>query len=56
LLIAPGLKVRLNRRMSVFGDVEVPIAQYIRSADPASGDARQLVAPVTFRLQINFMI
>lgn len=56
LLIAPGLKVRLNRRMSVFGDVEVPIAQYVRSADPASGDAGQLVAPVTFRLQINFMI
>lgn len=56
LLIAPGIKVHLGRKLSVYGDVEFPVAQYVRYADPASGVSGQLTAPVQFRLQLNYAI
>lgn len=56
LLVAPGVKVHLGRKLSVYGDVQVPIAQHVHSGDPAEGDAGQLVAPATFRLQVNYAI
>ena len=54
LLLAPGLKLRLSHRLSVYGDVEFPLAQYANSDDPSSGVAGQLTAPVSFRLQLNY--
>ncbi|MBU6207801.1 MAG: hypothetical protein KGQ42_08950 [Alphaproteobacteria bacterium] len=57
-LIAPGLRVQMTRRLSIYGDIEFPIAQYVNAAaSPAAnplGTAGQLVAPVQFKLQINY--
>ncbi len=56
LLIAPGVRVRLTRKLSVYGDVEVPIAQYVNAANSVAleGTAGQLVAPVQFNFQVNY--
>ena len=60
LLIAPGVRVALTRRLTVYGDVELPIAQYVNAAsaaDIAAGNADsrgQLVAPVQFKLQVSY--
>jgi len=60
LLIAPGLRVQVTRQLSLYGDVEVPIAQYVNAAsaaDLASGladSSGQLVAPVQFRFQVSY--
>ena len=60
LLIAPGLRVQVTRRLALYGDVEVPLAQDVNAAsadDIASGraDSRgQLVAPVQFKLQVSY--
>ena len=56
LLIAPGLKVKLGRKLSVFGDVEVPVAQYSNAGDPTLGDAGQLTSKVQLRLQVNYAL
>lgn len=56
LLLAPGVKVHLGRKLSIYGDVEFPVAQYVRYDDPASGVSGQLTAPVQFRLQLNYAI
>lgn len=54
LLLAPGVKLRLGRKLNLYADVELPLAQYVRSADSASGTAGQLTAPVQFKLQVNY--
>ncbi len=56
LFVAPGLRVQITRRLSVFGDVELPIAEYVNAARPADNtDSRgQLAAPVLFKLQVNY--
>jgi hypothetical protein len=57
LLIAPGLRVQITRKLSVYGDVAFPIAQYVNAAGSiAAGDgsAGQLVAPALFKLQVNY--
>jgi len=56
LLIAPGLKVKFGRKLSVFGDVSVPVAQYVNAGDPTQGDAGQLASKVQFRLQVNYAL
>jgi hypothetical protein len=56
LMIAPGVKLQLTRKLSVYGDVEVPVAQYINAAGSVAGEGKsgQLVAPVVFKLQVNY--
>ena len=56
LLIAPGARVQLSRKLSVYADVELPIAQYTNAASSVAieGTAGQLVAPALFKMQINY--
>jgi hypothetical protein len=56
LLIAPGVKLQLSRKLSVYGDVELPIAQYVNSARSVAreGTSGQLVAPALFKVQVNY--
>lgn len=56
LLIAPGVKFQLTRKLSIYGDVEIPLAQYVNAASSAAieGTAGQLVAPVLVNLQVNY--
>lgn len=56
LLIAPGVKFQLSRKLSVYGDLEVPLAQYVNSARSVAseGTAGQLVAPLQVNLQVNY--
>lgn len=56
LLLAPGLRVQISRKLSVYGDVEFPIAQYVNAASSVAieGTSGQLVAPVAFKLQVNY--
>ncbi len=56
VLLAPGLRVQITRKLSVYGDVEFPIAQYVNAASsPAvEGTSGQLAAPVLFKLQVNY--
>jgi len=58
VLLAPGVRVQITRKLSVYGDVEFPIAQYVNAASSAAieGTAGQLVAPVLFKLQLNYGI
>ena len=58
VLLAPGVRVQLTRKLSIYGDVEFPVAQYVNAASsPAiEGTAGQLVAPVLFKLQVNYGI
>lgn len=56
LLIAPGVKLQLTRKLSVYGDVEVPIAQYVNAASSVAivGRSGQLVAPMQLNVQVNY--
>jgi len=56
LLLAPGLRVQITRKLSVYGDVEFPIAQYVNAAGSVAieGTSGQLVAPVQFKVQVNY--
>jgi hypothetical protein len=56
LLVAPGLRVQITRKLSVYGDVEFPVAQYVNAARPADNadSMGQLVAPVMVKLQVNY--
>jgi hypothetical protein len=56
VLLAPGVRVQITRKLSVYGDVEFPIAQYVNAASSVAleGTAGQLVAPVLFKLQVNY--
>ena len=56
LLIAPGARVQLSRKLSVYADVELPIAQYTNAASSVAieGTAGQLVAPALFKMQVNY--
>ena len=56
LLVAPGLRVQLTRKLSLYADVELPVAQYVNSAaTPAvTGTAGQLAAKALFKLQLNY--
>jgi hypothetical protein len=56
LLLAPGLRVQVTRKLSVYGDVEFPLAQYVNSASSVDieGKSGQLVAPVQFKLQLDY--
>ena len=56
LLIAPGLRVQLSRKLSVYADVAIPLAQYVNAARPADNadSMGQLVAPALFKLQVNY--
>lgn len=56
LLIAPGLRVQITRKLAIYGDIEFPVAQYVNSARPADNadSMGQLVAPALFKLQVNY--
>ncbi len=56
LLLAPGLRVQVTRKLAVYGDVEFPIAQYVNAASSVAleGTSGQLVAPVQFKLQLDY--
>jgi hypothetical protein len=56
LLIAPGLKLQLTRKLSIYGDVEVPVAEHVNSARSVDieGTAGQLVAPLMLNFQVNY--
>ena len=56
LLVAPGLRVQLTRKLSLYADVELPVAQYVNSASPAdqADSMGQLVAPALFKMQVNY--
>jgi predicted porin len=53
LFIATGARYWLNPRLSLYGDVELPLYQYSYAA-VAGGDSRgQLVAPLAMKMQLN---
>lgn len=56
LLLAPGLRVQVTRRLSIYGDVEFPVAQYVKTAASIEdeGTLGQLVAPALFKLQVSY--
>ncbi len=56
LLIAPGIKFQLSRKLSVYGDVALPLAQYANAASSLAieGKSGQLVAPALFKMQVNY--
>ena len=56
LLIAPGVRVQLTRKLSLYGDVAFPVAQYVNAARPSDNadSMGQLAAPVLFKLQVNY--
>lgn len=56
LLLAPGLRVQVSRKVSVYGDVAFPVAQYVNAAaSPAiEGTSGQLSAKTLFKLQVNY--
>ena len=56
LLIAPGVKLRLSRKVDVYADVEVPLYQHVNSAPSVAieGKSGQLVAPLLLKVQINY--
>jgi len=56
LLLAPGLRVQVTRKLSIYGDVEFPVAQYVNTAASIAdeGTLGQLVAPVAFKLQVSY--
>ncbi len=56
LLIAPGVRFQLTRKLSLYGDVQVPVAQYVNAANSVAieGTAGQLVAPVQVNVQVNY--
>jgi len=56
LLLAPGLRVQITRKLSVYGDVAFPIAQYTNAASSVAieGTSGQLAAHALFKLQVNY--
>ncbi len=56
VLLAPGLRVQITRKLSIYGDVEFPVAQYVNAARPSDNadSMGQLAAPVLFKLQVNY--
>lgn len=56
LLLAPGLRVQINKHLSIYGDVEFPVAQYVRTAGSIQdeGTLGQLTAPALFKLQVSY--
>lgn len=56
LLVAPGLRLQLSRKLSVYGDVEWAVAQNVNAASPADNadSMGQLVAPALFKIQLNY--
>jgi hypothetical protein len=54
LLIAPGVQLKASRKVSVYTDVEFPVAQHVRSAPVSSGVAGQLTASALFKVQVNY--
>ena len=56
LLIAPGVKFQLSRKLSIYGDVEVPVAQYFNAARSVAieGTSGQLAASTMLNLQVNY--
>lgn len=60
LMVAPGVKFQLTRKLSIYGDVAIPVAQYVNAAGSSGassldGDrSGQLVSPVMLNVQINY--
>jgi len=56
LLLAPGLRVQITRKLSIYGDVAFPIAQYTNAASSVAieGTSGQLAAHALFKLQVNY--
>lgn len=57
VLIAPGLRVQITRKLSVYGDIAFPIAQYVNASGTVAaggGTAGQLVPPALFNPQVNY--
>ncbi|WP_353226547.1 hypothetical protein [Novosphingobium sp.] len=56
LLLAPGLRVQVTRKLSVYAELAIPIAQYVnaaRASDNADSSG-QLVAPRLLSVQVNY--
>jgi len=53
LLVAPGINARIGKTR-VFADAEFPVAQYVKTDVPASGNVGQLVAPVILKFQVAY--
>ncbi len=56
VLIAPGVRLKLNRKVDLYADVEVPLYQHVNAAQnlDIEGKSGQLTAPVLFKAQINY--
>ena len=56
LLIAPGLRLQITRKVSIYGEIALPVAQYVNSARLSDNaeSMGQLVAPALFKLQANY--
>ncbi|HUL02004.1 MAG TPA: hypothetical protein VLV16_02100 [Gemmatimonadales bacterium] len=53
LFVAPGVEVRVDK-VKLYADVEVPVYQYTRAADPSQGTSGQLVAPYLLKVQLTY--
>ncbi len=53
LLLAPGLDLRV-RRVKIYADVSLPLAQHVNVDVPAAGNVGQLVASAIWRLQLGY--
>ncbi len=55
LLIAPGLHVQLSRKVAIYGEFALPVADYVNAAKPSDNadSAGQLVSPALFKLQVT---
>ncbi|HWF01754.1 MAG TPA: hypothetical protein VG248_18290 [Caulobacteraceae bacterium] len=56
VLIAPGANLRLNRRLLLHADVELPLYQHFNAAPDVavSGKSGQLAAPVLIKTQVSY--
>jgi hypothetical protein len=56
VLLAPGVRVQITRKLSIYGDVEFPVAQYVNAASSVAieGTSGQLAAHTLFKLQVNY--
>ncbi len=56
VLIAPGVDMRLTKRLRLFADIAIPLYQHTNAASNVAieGTAGQLVAPQLFKIQLGY--
>jgi hypothetical protein len=56
ILIAPGIKFKLARKVDLYTDIEIPLYQHLNAAPNPNieGTSGQLAAPVLVKAQINY--